>query len=117
MTPFPNQLFSGLCGNFQDPVLLVSKTGEVLACNGKAARLLGAEDLAAGGLLQGLLSEPPTRLLSYLRLCARTNESSPGAFSLRSQPESRCRFEGSGMGLGQDGRARSMVEDSAAGAS
>jgi PAS domain S-box-containing protein len=80
-----------------EPVLLVTTAGEILACNGKAARLLGRSSVT--GVLQDLIAESNTDLRRYLQLCARTNESTPGAFSMRSNPASRYRFEGSGMRL------------------
>jgi PAS domain S-box-containing protein len=97
-----------LVSEFPDPVLLVSTAGTILAWNGKSARLLGSKDSAIGRELQQLISEPAAQLQRYLQLCVRTNESMPGAFSLRSNPEMRCRFEGSGMRFGEIGGSRTV---------
>lgn len=83
---------------FPAPVLVISATGEILASNRKAGRLLGF-DQEAGIVLADLLADPPAALLKYLRLCIATGEMTPGGFTPRAAPGRRYRFEGSGMVL------------------
>jgi PAS domain S-box-containing protein len=79
-----------------EPLLLLSRSGTILAANRGAARRIGAEEEAlAGSRLADIVSAPDS-VAAYVAACARSRDPLPGAIVLRtcSGAELPCRASG-----------------------
>lgn len=71
-------------------MLLVSRSGEIVACNRKMGKLIGVPPQALRGrFLFDLLSNPSTVVEEYLSACSRVREIHPGSLTLACPSEER----------------------------
>ena len=74
--------FQQFYGRLPEPMLLLSRDGEVIASNPAAVELVG-RPLPAGTKLAEISSDPEAKLSRFLLLCQRSRELLPGAIAIR----------------------------------
>jgi two-component sensor histidine kinase len=75
--------FSIPADDLPEAMLLVSPDGEVLAINRAAQEDFGLGAESSGGPLCALVTDPPEKVMAFVRLCSSTREALPGALSFR----------------------------------
>lgn len=76
------ELLMGVLRALPEPALVLSDQGAVLASNRAAQRTLGLPSATSQTSRLATLVQQPERLEGYLRLCARSLDPIPGAFTL-----------------------------------
>ncbi|MEM9003201.1 MAG: ATP-binding protein [Cyanobacteria bacterium P01_F01_bin.86] len=92
----PNQ-FLKIAQVLPEPMLLVTNTGEILAVNRAAVKLLARKSQElVGQYLTAFVTDTSERVIDYLRICSQNRQMMLGALTIRQGPETKilCRSQG-----------------------